>query len=160
MSRSFGLIETYLPATHWRRLAEGAQRITRLALGVSTENVHTSHDPYAQMSDEELVQELMDVFQLSGLLAGDLKQSRMISRPAFKWRQTEPGIILCAVRGIFAILSRGAMLKSCWRSVVSMSITQRSGVGCRITALSWSSDCKGISSRPTSLGESTKLTSA
>ncbi len=31
-----------------------------------------------------------------------------------------------------------------------MSITQRSGAGCRITARSWSSDCEGISSRPTS----------
>ena len=28
-----------------------------------------------------------------------------------------------------------------------MSITQRSGAGCSITALSWSSDCAGISSR-------------
>ena len=40
-----------------------------------------------------------------------------------------------------------------------MSITQRSGAGCSITALSWSSDCEGISSRQTSLGESTKPTS-
>src|ERR1039457_875039 len=52
------------------------------------------------------------------------------------------------------------MLRSCWRSAVSMSITPRSGAGCNITALSWSSDCEGISSRQTSLGEWTKPTSA
>ena len=28
------------------------------ALGVSTENLHTSHAPYAQLSDEELAYEL------------------------------------------------------------------------------------------------------
>lgn len=39
-------------------VAEGAQRIARLALGVSTENLHTTHDPYAQMSDAELAAEL------------------------------------------------------------------------------------------------------
>src|ERR1019366_6807836 len=60
--------------------------------------------------------------------------------------------------GIFATLFRCAMLRSCWRSVASMSITQRSGAGCSITALSWSSDCEGISSRQTSLGEWTKPT--
>src|ERR1039457_1896776 len=32
--------------------------------------------------------------------------------------------------GIFAILFHYAMLRSCWRSAVSMSITQRSGAGC------------------------------
>ncbi len=42
------------------------------------------------------------------------------------------------------------MLRSCWRSAVSTSITQPSGAGCRITARSWSSDCDSISSRPTS----------
>src|SRR5450759_3615222 len=48
-----------------------------------------------------------------------------------------------------------------WRgTVVSMSITPRSGAGCNTTVLSWSSDCEGISSRQTSLGESTKPTSA
>ncbi len=41
-----------------------------------------------------------------------------------------------------------------------MSITQRSGAGCSVTALSWSSDCEAISSRPTSLGEWTKPTFA
>jgi hypothetical protein len=41
-----------------------------------------------------------------------------------------------------------------------MSITQRSGAGCSITALSWSSDCDSISSRQTSLGEWTKPTPA
>src|ERR1019366_9377269 len=60
--------------------------------------------------------------------------------------------------GIFAILFRCAMLRSCWRSVVSMSITPRSGAGCSITALSWSSDCDSISSRQTSLGGWTKPT--
>jgi transposase-like protein len=39
------------------------------------------------------------VLQLSRLLAGDVKESRNDNRPAiFKWRQTEPGLILCAVR--------------------------------------------------------------
>ena len=37
-------------------VAEGAQRIARLALGASTENVHS--DPYAQMTDAELATEL------------------------------------------------------------------------------------------------------
>jgi predicted dinucleotide-binding enzyme len=46
-------------------------------------------------------------------------------------------------RGIFAILSRCAMLRNCWKSAVSMSITQPSDAGCRITARSWSSDCDG-----------------
>src|ERR1017187_8366125 len=58
--------------------------------------------------------------------------------------------------GIFAILFHYAMLRSCWRSAVSTSTTQRSGAGCSITALSWSSDCEGISSRQTSLGGWTK----
>ena len=35
-------------------VAEAARRIARLTLGVSTKNVHVSHDPYAQMSDQEL----------------------------------------------------------------------------------------------------------
>ena len=39
-----------------------------------------------------------------------------------------------------------------------MSTTQRSGAGCNITVMSWSSDCEGVSSRQTSLGESTKPT--
>ena len=34
------------------------RRISRLAWGVSTENLHTSHDPYAKMNEEELAQEL------------------------------------------------------------------------------------------------------
>ena len=41
----------------------------------------------------------MDVLQLSGLLAGDVKKSQnRNSTTIFKWRQTEPGLILCAVR--------------------------------------------------------------
>jgi transposase-like protein len=41
----------------------------------------------------------MDVLQLSGWLAGDVKDREMGTRPTiFKWRQTEPGIILCPVR--------------------------------------------------------------
>jgi len=52
--------------------------------------------------------------------------------------------------GTFAILFRCAMLRNCWRSVVSTSITPRSGAGCSVTALSWSSDCDGILSRQTS----------
>ena len=36
--------------------------------------------------------------------------------------------------GIFAILFHYAMLRSCWRSAVSTSTTQRSGAGCNITA--------------------------
>ena len=41
---------------HLMSVAEGAQRIARLALGASTENVHT--DPYASMTDQELAAEL------------------------------------------------------------------------------------------------------
>lgn len=37
-------------------VSEAAQRISRLALGAATENIHT--DPYAQMSDQELAAEL------------------------------------------------------------------------------------------------------
>ena len=37
-------------------VSEAAQRISRLALGASTENVHS--DPYAQMTDAELASEL------------------------------------------------------------------------------------------------------
>jgi transposase, IS6 family len=59
--------------------------------------------------------------------------------------------------GIFPILFRCAMLRSCSRSVVSTSITQGSGAGCSVTVLSWSSDCDGILSRQTSLGGWTKL---
>ena len=32
--------------------------LARLALGVSTENLHTTHDPYAAMSNAELAVEL------------------------------------------------------------------------------------------------------
>jgi hypothetical protein len=39
------------------------------------------------------------VLQRSGLLIGDVKESRDGTPTAiFKWRQTEPGFILCAVR--------------------------------------------------------------
>ena len=41
---------------HLISVSEGAQRIARLALGASTENVHS--DPYAQMTDAELATEL------------------------------------------------------------------------------------------------------
>lgn len=37
-------------------VAECAHRIARLALGASTENLHS--DPYAQMTDQELAAEL------------------------------------------------------------------------------------------------------
>ena len=37
-------------------VSEAAQRISRLALGAATENIHT--DPYAQMTDQELAAEL------------------------------------------------------------------------------------------------------
>ena len=39
-------------------VAEAAQRIARLALGVSTENINTSEDPYAKMTDEQPAAEL------------------------------------------------------------------------------------------------------
>ncbi|HEX8800245.1 MAG TPA: hypothetical protein VF772_16630 [Terriglobales bacterium] len=35
-------------------VADAGRRIARLTLGVSTKNVQVSHDPYAQMSDQEL----------------------------------------------------------------------------------------------------------
>jgi len=102
-----------------------------------------------------------DVLQLSGLLAGDVKESRNDSPTGDLPMAGRPNPASYFVRsgGIFAILFRCAMLRNCWRSAVSMSITQRSGTGCSITALNWSSDCDSISSRQTSLGESTKPTS-
>ncbi len=57
----------------------------------------------------------------------------MGTRPAiFKWRQTELGIILCAVRWWYLLLFSFATrcLRNCWRErVVSVSTTQRSGAG-------------------------------
>ena len=41
----------------------------------------------------------MVVLQLAGVGTGSLKGPKMATRPAiFKWRQTEPVLILCAVR--------------------------------------------------------------
>src|SRR5664280_1330427 len=72
----------------------------------------------------------------------------MGTRPAiFKWRQTEPGLILCAVRWYLRYsFFRCAMLRNCWRSAVSMSITQRSGAGCSITVV-WSRNSFGLKRR-------------
>ena len=76
------------------------------------------------------------MLQLSGWLAGDVKESRnnnptrdlqMAGRP-------NPASSIVPSGGIFAVLSRYAMLRNCWRSVVSTSTTQRSGAECRITA--------------------------
>src|SRR5450759_5590815 len=102
----------------------------------------------------------MDVLQLSELLTGYVKESgndsptRDLQMAADRTRPHP----LCGPGGIFAILFHYAMLRNCWRSAVSMSTTQWSGAGCSITALNWSSDCEGISSRQTSLGEWTKPT--
>ena len=104
----------------------------------------------------------MDVLHLSGLLAGDVKESRN-DNPTRDLQmasdRTRPHSFV-RYGGIFAILCRCAMLRNCWKSAVSMSITQQSGAGCRITARSWCSDCEGISSRQTSRGEWTKPTFA
>ena len=85
----------------------------------------------------------------------------MGSRPAiFKWRQTEPGLILCAVRWYLRyslslrdveelLEERGLKVDhtTVWRWVQDYG-------------LSWSNDCEGISSRPTSRGGWTKPMSA
>jgi hypothetical protein len=95
----------------------------------------------------------MDVLQRSGWLAGDVKESRNENptRNLHMAGGRNPASSFMSSSGIFAILFRYAMLRNCWRSVVSPSTTQRSGAGCNITSLSWSSDCDTISSRPTSL---------
>jgi len=60
----------------------------------------------------------------------------MPTRPKiFKWRQTEPALILCAVRWYLDIVSRCAMLRSYWRNAVWKPIIRRSGDGCSVTAL-------------------------
>src|SRR5664280_1540655 len=101
-----------------------------------------------------------DVLQFPGLLAGDVEESRndIPTRDLqMAADRTRPHTLCGPV--VSSLLSlRCAMLRSCWRSAASMSITQRSGAGCSITALSWSSDCDSISSRQTSLGEWTKPT--
>src|SRR5215469_1749604 len=85
----------------------------------------------------------------------------MISRPAiFQWQQTEPGIILCAVRWYLRYSLSLRDVEELLEYPISMAITQRSGGGCSITALSWSSDCEGVSSGQTSRGVWTKPRSA
>ena len=83
----------------------------------------------------------------------------MITRPGvFKWRQTEPGLILCAVRWYLRyslslrdveelLEERGLNLDhtTVWRWV-------------QCYGPEWSNDCGRISSRPTSPGEWTKRT--
>src|SRR5271157_593133 len=79
----------------------------------------------------------------------------MITRPAiFKWRQTEPGLILCAVRWYLRYsLSLRDIEELLEERGLNVDHTT-SGAGCSVTALSWSSDCDSISSRQTSRGES------
>src|SRR5664280_2599551 len=101
-----------------------------------------------------------DVLQFSGLLAGDVEESRNDSPTRdlqMAADRTRPHT-LCGPVVSSLFFFRYAMLRSCWRSAVSTSTTRRSGAGCSITALSWSSDCEGISSRQTSLGEWTTPT--
>ena len=96
-----------------------------------------------------------------GWLAGDVKESRN-GNPSgdLQMAADRTGLILCAVRWYlrYSLLVRD--VEELLRSVVSMSVTQRSGAGRNITALSWSSDCDRISSQQTSRGGWTKPTSA
>jgi len=93
----------------------------------------------------------LDVLQLSGWLGGDVKASRNDNatrdhQVAADRTRRHP---LCRPV-VSSLLSCAApMLKSCSRNAVSMSITQWSGAGCNITALSWGSECDSILSRPT-----------
>ena len=85
----------------------------------------------------------------------------MGSRPAiFKWRQTEPGVILCAVRWYLryslSLREVEELLEESGLNVDHTTVWR----WVHITALSWSSDCDRISSRPTSRGGWTKPTSA
>src|SRR5277367_4643113 len=66
----------------------------------------------------------------SGLLGGDVKESRNGNPTRDLQMATDPNPDSYFVRsdGTFAILFRCAMLRNCWRSVVSTSITPRSWV--------------------------------
>jgi hypothetical protein len=68
------------------------------------------------------------VLQLSGWLAGDVKESRN-GNPTrdLQMAQTEPGIIFCAVRWYLRYSLSLRDVEELLRSVVLMSITQRSG---------------------------------
>jgi hypothetical protein len=67
------------------------------------------------------------------LLGGNsevLHKPKWKTRPAiFKWRQTEPGLILCAVRWYLRYSLSLRNVEDLLRSVVAVSITQRNGAG-------------------------------
>src|SRR5271156_5584991 len=77
----------------------------------------------------------------------------MGTRPAiFKWRQTEPGLILCAVRWYlrYSLSLRDVEELLEERGLHVDHTTVWRWVQCY--GLSWNSDCDGILSRQTSLG--------
>jgi hypothetical protein len=85
----------------------------------------------------------------------------MVTRPAiFKWRQTESGLILCAVRWYLRYSLSPRDVEELLEERGLNVDQQRFGAGCSIKGLSWSGDCEGISSRQASLGEWTKPTFA
>src|SRR5262249_37443813 len=65
----------------------------------------------------------------------------------FKWRQTEPAIILCAVRWYLRYLLSLRDVEELWRSAAWPPITPRFGVGCSVTAPN-SSNGSGVTSSP------------
>jgi len=80
------------------------------------------------------------------------------TRPAiFKWRQTAPELLLCAVRWyLLYSLSLRDVEELLRRARSGGGITRPSGVGCNVTVPHWNSGCVVISSRSTNLGESTR----
>src|SRR5260370_4347560 len=85
--------------------------------------------------------------------------SAMATRPAiFKWRQTEPALILCAVRWYlrYSLSLRDVEELLEERGLEADHTT--CGVGCSAMALNWNNGCGGISSPPTSPAAATRPT--
>ena len=103
-----------------------------------------------------------DVLQLSGLLAGDVKESRNDNPTRdLQMASDRSGLILCAVRWYLRyslslrdveelLEERGLHVDH--TTVLALGAVLRTGVG--------AATCEGNSSRPTSLGERTKPTFA
>jgi transposase, IS6 family len=91
-----------------------------------------------------------DVLQEAGVGAGSLKGPQMATRPAiFKWRQTEPILILCAVRWYlrYSLSLRDVEELLDERGLQADHTTVWRG--CSGTIQNWSGAFGGISSRPT-----------
>jgi len=72
----------------------------------------------------------------------------------FKWRQTAPELILCAVRWY---LRYSLSLRDVEELLAERGLeadTRRSGVGFNVTVPNWNRGCAVISSRPTNPGGS------